>query len=137
MTSHDEKLPHWDLTPVYQSLESNAFQTNFEAIIAEIHALVALFDEHGIDRLDEPLVVTADTIQTFETIVSQFNQLGERVQTLYAYISAHLATNSRDDLAQAHHSKLQRPASRLAGCCSTRLAAWLGSLDVASLDRPV
>lgn len=132
MTSHNEKLPHWDLTPVYQSLESDAFQADFENIIAEIHAFVELFDEHGIDRLDEPLAVTAVTIQTFETIVNQFNQLGERLQTLYAFISANLATNSRDDLAQARHSELQRPASRLR-LLSTRLAAWLGSLDVEAL----
>ncbi len=132
MTSHDNQLPHWDLTPIYESLESDAFQNDFEAIIAEIYNLVDLFDTHQIDRPDESVEVTADTVQTFETIVNQFNQLGERVQTLYAYISANLATNSRNDLAQARHSELQRPASRL-WLLRTRLAAWLGSLDVAAL----
>lgn len=128
----DNALPHWDLTVVYEDMESDSFQTDFEAIIADIHKLVDLFDAHQIERLDEPMAVTADTVVTFETIVNQFNQLGERVQTLFSYISGHLAVNSRNEVAQARHSELQKPASRL-WLLRTRLAAWLGSLDVEAL----
>ena len=132
MTTHNEQLPHWDLTIIHEAMDSETFTADFKNIIADIQALVDLFDEHQIDRLDEPLEVTAVTATTFETIVNQFNQLGERVQTLYAYISGHLAVDSRNELVQARHSELQRPASRL-GLLSTRLAAWLGSLDVEAL----
>jgi pepF/M3 family oligoendopeptidase len=133
VTSHnDEQLPHWDLSVIYQDMESDAFVAGFETTIADIQALVDLFDTDHIDRLDEPVAVTADTINTFETIVNRFNQVIERVQTLSSYISGHLAVDSRNDVVQARHSELQRPMSRL-WLLRTRLSAWLGSLDVEAL----
>jgi pepF/M3 family oligoendopeptidase len=133
VTSHDdEQLPHWDLSIIYEDIEADAFVAGFETTIADIQALVDLFDTHHIDRLDEPVIVTADTINTFETIVNRFNQVVERVQTLSSYISGHLAVDSRNDVVQARHSELQRPKSRL-WLLRTRLSAWLGSLDVEAL----
>jgi oligoendopeptidase F len=135
VTTHDEQLPHWDLTVIYENIESDEFAAGFEATIAQINALIQLFDEHQIDRPEQPPTVTADTITTFETIVNQFNDVVERVYTLSAYISGHLAVDSRNDTVQARHSELQRPMSRL-WLLRTRLSAWLGSLDVEALiDR--
>ncbi|MFO7540104.1 MAG: M3 family oligoendopeptidase [Chloroflexota bacterium] len=132
MTSHDEQLPHWDLTVIYDDIESEAFAAGFEAAIADIKALVDLFDSHKIDRLDEPAPVTAAITNTFETVVNRINEVGEQAQTLSAYINGHLAVDSRNDVAQARHSELQRPLSQL-GLLGTRLVAWLGSLDVEAL----
>jgi oligoendopeptidase F len=125
MPDPDIPLPHWDLTVIYDDITSEAFQTGFDATIQEIDDLVKLFDDHAINRLAEEAV----SVDTFETIINQFNTVVERAYTLSAYINGHLAVDSRNDEVQARYSELQRPMARLS-LLRTRLAAWLGSLDV-------
>jgi pepF/M3 family oligoendopeptidase len=137
MKNQHDSLPHWDLTVIYEDIDSADFQAGFAAAIQEIDNLVKLFNDHAVDRLDKAkgagsALATAVSPTSFETIINQYNAVVEQVNTLQAYISGHLAVDSRNDAAQARYSELQRPLARLS-LLRTRLSAWLGSLDVEAL----
>jgi pepF/M3 family oligoendopeptidase len=124
-------LPHWDMSVVYPGLDSPEFAQEFAAIVQDIQQLASSFDTHHIEELPN-LTVDSEVIQTFETITSQLNTVLDRARTLSVYISCFVNTNSYDTLAQARMSELQRSLVLLSQL-STRMTAWLGSLDVEAL----
>lgn len=126
-----KKLPHWDLAVVYPSLENEEFGQDFDHAIQAINALAQQFDEWHINRM-EHLEVDQQTVQRFDTIVTQFNQILEKIITLRSYIMGHLTTDSRNTAAQAKYSELQPHLSRLS-LLGTRLTAWIGSMPVETL----
>ena len=125
--SKNGTLPHWDLTAVYPSLESDEFNAGFNALLGQIDDLTAYFDAQGIDRV-ETAVIDADTVATFEAVIERFNVLLDDAYTLHAFINGHITTDSRNAVAQAKYSKMQ-PALAKLSLLGTRLTAWLGSLD--------
>jgi len=124
-------LPHWDMSVVYPGLDSPEFAQDFAAIVQDIQQLASSFDTHHIQELPD-LTVDSEVIQTFETITNQLNTVLDRTRTLSVYISCFVNTNSHDNLAQARMSELQRSLVILSQL-STRMTAWLGSLDVEAL----
>ncbi len=137
MTTVTQPLPHWDLTTVYPGLDSHQFEEGFNAAVARIADLATLFDRHGVGaRPGSSGAGTAApddaTAPAFDEVVERFNAVLTEIGTLGAYIRAHVATNSRDDRAQAQLSALQRHTVLLSQL-DTRLTAWIGALDIAAL----
>ncbi len=124
-------LPHWDMTVVYPSLESKEFEAGFQSVIGKIAELGTLFEQHKIEKRD-PAPLDEATVQSFETVVNALNAAFEDVRTMMAYINSFVATDSRNNLAQAKLSELQQHFVRL-NMLGTRLTAWIGSLDVDAL----
>lgn len=125
------ELPRWDMTVVYPSLESPEFVAGFEAAVARVARLRDLFDAVGVaERAPAPLddALVAD----FERVITELNTTLDEMQTLAAYCSAFVATDSRDTVAQARQSALQGHLVVLAQL-GTRFTAWLGSLEVEDL----
>lgn len=133
MAEHTQTLPHWDMTVVYPGLESDAFQQDFTEIIDSIETLRETFDAEDI-RLTESLEVDEALATRFETVVGDFNRLLERLETIEAFIYSFVATDSTDELAQAKLGELEQAQTTLV-TLSTRLTAWLGSLDVEALIK--
>lgn len=131
MTVAARTLPHWDMTVVYPSLSSNAFEEGFRSTIRSLDELVALFDQSHIGQ-QEPSALDDATVQTFETITVRYNDVLEALMTLGAYINSFVTTNSRDELAQARQSELRQHNVRLS-MLATRYTAWIGSLDIEEL----
>ena len=131
MSTPTETLPHWDMTVVYPSLDSPEFAAGFTDTVEAIEGLGRLFDELGIAKR-EPAPLDDVTVGAFERASEAYNAVLERVLTLSAYIAAFVSTNTRDDLAQARQSELQRHGVLLAQL-GTRYTAWIGSLDVEAL----
>lgn len=124
-------LPHWDLTGVYPSLESQEFETGFQSAIGNIEQLVKLFDEHRVAARDAtPLDDKA--VQAFETVLKNYDAVLEANRTLHAYIAGFVTTDSHNALAQGKLSQLQQHFAKVS-LLSTRWTAWLGSLDVDAL----
>lgn len=124
-------LPHWDLSEIYPSLDSPEFEDGLAHLAARINALAELFDAHYIERIDNA-VTDRKTVETFDTVMTQYNATLEEEITLFSFISSFVTTDSRNTLAQAKLSTLQQhniTVSKL----GTRLTAWLGSLDVDAL----
>ena len=124
-------LPHWDLTEVFPSLQSPEFEQGFQDVVDDIAALAALFEEYGIGG-EAKATSMPETVAAFDAVTARMNAVLAAVHTLNAYIQSFVATNSRDDRAQARASELQRHAVRLAQL-STRYTAWIGGLDVDAL----
>src|SRR3712207_900589 len=91
-------LPRWDMTAVYPGLDAPELARDTAALRDEIAALGALFDRYGIGMGgdgDED----GELIPRLEDALDALNATLERTQTLGAYLSAFVATDSRDDLA--------------------------------------
>ncbi len=129
--SVSETLPHWDMTVVYPALDSPEFNHDLTATRQAFDTMTSLFDRLGIDRRDRQS--TDDTaVAAFETVVPALNELLEQFSTLRAYVYSFVATDSRNDQAQATFSTLMREGVRLTKLLR-RLTAWLGGLDVETL----
>jgi oligoendopeptidase F len=131
-------LPRWDMSVIYPSLESPEFESGFRGVKISIAALEAHFDAHAIEPTQSDKLSSTELAATFQEIIDRYNSVLEEVQTISAYITAFVSTNSRDDLAQARQSELLQETTRLHKL-STRLTAWIGSLDIEALisDSPV
>jgi pepF/M3 family oligoendopeptidase len=131
-------LPRWDMSVIYPGLESLEFEEGFRGVNISIAGLEALFDARGIGSTPPGRLLLADVVATFEEIIDRYTSVLEEVQTMSAYITAFVSTNSRDALAQARQSELQQETTRLHKL-GTRLTAWIGQIDIEALiqDSPV
>jgi oligoendopeptidase F len=128
-------LPRWDMTPIFPGLESPEFDQAFSAVVRQIDELGAFFDaEHigGDADTQDATPANEQAVRTLEQTLERLNTTIQAYRTLSAYISAFVTTNTRDTVAQARYSELQRQSARLTQL-STRFTAWVGSLDVEAL----
>ena len=124
-------LPHWDMSLVYPSMESQEFQQGFARVIQDIKDLAQLFDACHVEK-QEQLATDAETIKNFETVLQRYNEVLAEHKMLSTYISCFVNTNTLDTLAQARMSELQQ-TSVILSQLGTRFTAWIGSLDVETL----
>jgi hypothetical protein len=103
--SSGHELPHWDMTPVFSALQSPAFVTAFEQVVAGIAELRDLFDARGV-RQTATSDVDERMVSHFDEVTHRFNRLADDVRTVYAYVTSFITTNARDDVAQSRHSEL-------------------------------
>jgi pepF/M3 family oligoendopeptidase len=131
MTTAAPALPHWDMSVVYPGLDSPAFEQDFADALRELNETVALFDRLGIDtRAPSPL--DDATVAAWERAAGTLNDQLARLFTLRAYVYSFVATDSRDNAAQARLSAFMQEEVKLTQL-ATRLTAWVGSLDVEAL----
>ena len=126
-----DTLPRWDVSVIYPSLESAEFEAGFADLITEIDEMILLFDDFDVSQQETPLV-NIEITRNVETILQKMGDLDESIGVLYGYIHSFVSTDSRNELAQAKRSDLQRQLQRLS-VLEIRLSAWLGSLDVNAL----
>jgi oligoendopeptidase F len=124
-------LPHWDVSTVYPSLDSKEFEDGLKTTINDIHDLVELFDEYGIEEQKDTLLEDS-TVEVFEKVISRLNGVLDKVRTMRAYIHSFISTNSRHTLAQEKWSIFQPEMVKL-GILGTRFSAWVGGLDIEAL----
>jgi pepF/M3 family oligoendopeptidase len=125
------RLPRWDMTPIFPSLESPEFRAAFEKARAEIGELGRLFDAHGIRRRAGSALTDAD-VAGFDEVTRRLNDLYELTGTLRSYIHAFVSTDAADDRAQSLLSELRVVRVPLVQL-GTRYTAWVGSMDVEAL----
>ena len=85
--------------------------------------------ESGGDRLKR---LSDAIVAEFERALQALNSLNARDESMTAYLSGHITTDSRDDEAQARFSELQQRGVALEKL-ETRFTAWLGRLPVDEL----
>ncbi len=124
-------LPHWDMSVIYPGLNSPEFEQGFAGAINSIEALTQLFDTHHIEQ-QASVVIDKQLVQIFEMVIERYNAVIDGIETLSVYISCFVNTNSLDEIAQARASEIERYLVKLEQL-STRLTAWVGSLDVEQL----
>lgn len=126
-------LPHWDMTPVFPSLESPEFVAAFERLAADVQELRRRFDDAGIGERASREVIDQD-VALADEILPAVNSVLEQMRTVRAYVHAFVSTQAQNDLAQARNSELQLLGVTV-DKLDKRLAAWLGALDAEELIR--
>src|SRR5690349_17756631 len=105
-SNHHPSMPPRDPTENCPSPESPEFEQGFTAFIDQINELETFFEAHHIAHA-ENIVTDSGAIQTFDSVINQFNAALDANSTLSAYIFSFITTDSRDTLAQAKLSALQ------------------------------
>lgn len=128
-----DSLPCWDLGVLFLSLDSAEFAHGFDDLDENIADLERLWDERGIGKTAEKAgALTNEAISAFEEATNGYNAALEAMRSVGAYISSFVTTDSRNALAQAKQSLLQKNGVRLAQL-GTRFVAHVGGLPLDEL----
>jgi oligoendopeptidase F len=130
MTASASTLPRWDMDVFFPGVSSPEFEHEFAAVGEAIAEMEALYDQHAVGGDGE--AGTTPDAEVFDAVLGGTNRLLERFETLQTYVYGLIATDAADDAAHARWSELQQPQLKLE-LLSRRLAAWIGTLDVARL----
>jgi oligoendopeptidase F len=122
-------LPHWRTDTPFADINDPALTEAIQHLDTQIDQATALFDRHHVTKHDTPQVVAADVV---ESVLQALAGIYERARTINAYVYSFVSTNSRDSVAQARLSELRQRLVKLSQL-GTRLTAWAGTLDVATL----
>src|SRR5215204_2518210 len=117
--------PHWDLSNVYPSLESNEFKSSFEDYKKQVAALKKFF-KNKLSKA-ESKTKAKDLAPLVGQAIEQINKIQTLSTTLYYYIYSFITTDSHNKLAMKTLSEFEQanlPMSQL----MTQFTAWLGEL---------
>jgi pepF/M3 family oligoendopeptidase len=130
-----ENLPLWSVTDVHESLTSRSFVDSLERVKSDVGRLEALYDELGIRALPDGVSPTVDseTGSRLDRAIRDFNAVVAQTEILEAYVYATVATNTRDETAQALLSEIEVAGSRITPLLA-RLADFVCDHDVDALS---
>src|SRR5690242_7116106 len=117
-------LPHWDLSNVYPSLESEAFQRDVATFSRQLDDLDEFLNTHAIARGHAPLAPAA-LPAAVEGYLERINAVLELRGTLGAYVRSFVTTDSYNTEARRWLSLLEQSGVRLRQI-GTRFDGWLG-----------
>src|SRR5205085_289154 len=101
-----ERLPHWQVTTLFPSLDSPEFAAAFEKARRDVQDLVPIFDARGIRRR-EPGAPTLEEVAAYEEVTGALNRLYADLRLVRAYLSAFTSTDARNETAQSLSSELR------------------------------
>lgn len=130
-SSEPDALPRWSTADVYESFDSRAFVDAMERLRSDADRLVARFDEDGI-RAVAPRTPTQDDADATARAIDAYNQAIEHGATLRATAYAAVATDTRDERAQAVMSEIDDINATVTPLLA-RLADWVASLGAEEL----
>jgi oligoendopeptidase F len=126
-----EMAPRWDLSGLFEGIESREFAAAQEGLSAELHRLGGLYDRFEV-RGGDPLQALPDALAAFDEVVSATNTLLDEVRLIRGYLSARLSTDARDDEAARVLSQIQTQQAGLQKL-TTRFEAWVGRFGADAL----
>ena len=107
MSKYDTTLPHWDLSPLFTSLDSPEFTAAFAKLAALVGELTALFAAQKIAAEVEGSLTT-EQVARYESATAALENLQLDLRPVRAYLGLRVSTDSRDAAAQAKLSELRR-----------------------------
>jgi pepF/M3 family oligoendopeptidase len=122
-------LPHWDVTAIYPSIESDEWKHAVRELDLRLAEHEAALDRDGIGG--KAARVEADDARlarTVEGFIVRTNWLAARLRTLDAYVSAHVTTNSFDARARQEASVLEARGVRLEAA-ELRFLSWSRGIE--------
>ena len=129
MTSTE--LPRWSLADVHESIDARSFNDAMERSSADVERLVALFDTLGIRAVAARTPTDEDGAAADEALAAM-NRTSAELATLRSYSFCTVATDSRDDRAQAALGEARRIEANVRPL-TARLADWVAALGVDAL----
>src|SRR5687768_13900141 len=106
-------LPRWEMATVLPSPDSPGFRREFEAVVAAIAYLSALFDAHRVERR-ERVPLDAETVGAVEEVIARYNAVLAPAVRIEGFLACLVAVNSRDGSAQAAASEWRQQEAVLA-----------------------
>ena len=130
-----ENLPLWSVADVHESLTSRSFVDSLERVKSDVSRLEALYDKLGIRALPDGVSPTVDseTGNRLDRAIRDFNAVVAQTEILEAFVYATVATNTRDETAQALLSEIEVAGSRITPLLA-RLADFVCDHDVDALS---
>ena len=131
MTTKDQTLPHWDLTNVYPSLDSDEFQNAFEETQAMAAELDNFLQENNISR-SHTLPADADPVELGHLLEGVINRLNTAFTLLYTvsnYVSSFITTDSYNSEAKRLMSQIDEIEVKF-DQIEVTIKGWIGALDV-------
>lgn len=120
-----DKIPHWNLSNVYESLNSPHLEADIQWVSEECKAIERYFQENLIPmNAKTPASLMAEKLSV---VVDRFNGLFLKTNTIRAYLNGFISTDSYNKDAMRLNSRfgiLMLPVRTL----NTRLQAWLGEV---------
>jgi pepF/M3 family oligoendopeptidase len=126
-----DQLPTWSVADVHESIGSRSFADALERAAADVDRLVAQFDDDGV-RAVAPRPPAATDATAADRVIAEVNRVSEDLAVLRVYVTAFVATDSRDAAAQAALSEIRRIDATLRPLLA-RLADWVAALGVDAL----
>jgi len=127
MTKTAEKLPHWDLSTIYQGLDTPDFEDGLAAAKQQLEKLEEVVRENEIDRLERVPSDVSRAALVLEGLLTRFDETLKSINTLEAFVYGHVTTDSYNQLAARRMSELERLLVRVTKA-SVRFESWIGSL---------
>jgi pepF/M3 family oligoendopeptidase len=133
--SKSEKLPHWDLSNVYASLDDKAFQED----VKKIDQLLDELDQYVADQdISKAGSVTDSPEKLAERIagyIDRMNDLLRLYMTLRAYVHSFVSTDSYNSDAKRIMSELDLPRVRI-NRLEVLFRGWIGEVSQDSKKLP-
>jgi len=122
-----EALPHWDLSNVYPSLESEQFRANVNQFETQLDELDEYLARHEIARGGSVPSVPAELAEIIGGYLGRMNALIRLGATLRAYVSSFVSTDSYNTLARKRMSQLEPDLVRLERH-DVLFRSWIGTV---------
>ncbi len=108
-------LPHWDLSNVYPSLESEKFRTAIESLKGQITELEAYCTQYGIGRTESGLTPpdTSRPKEIADGYITRMNSLLRLLSTISAFIASFVTTDSYNASAKRAESEFEIIQTRI------------------------
>jgi pepF/M3 family oligoendopeptidase len=126
-----DTLPRWDASALFPDLASREFAAAHEALGASIARLVALYADHGVGEV-APHAPTDEEAAAFDAVLQATNAVSAEMERLEAFVFSYVATDSRDTVAQARLSEIERYEATLRQL-SARFTSWTAGLGADAL----
>ncbi|MFN2190079.1 MAG: hypothetical protein ACK2T3_15040, partial [Candidatus Promineifilaceae bacterium] len=120
-----EERYHWDLTNVFPSLESEAFNKASEDLSDQIDDLAAYMSDEEISGIQPLKIEDNHLVKTMEGYLNRINAVRRQYRTLSAYLYSFTTTDSFNIVAKRLLSKLQMEGSRIQKL-EVRFQSWIG-----------
>lgn len=129
MDPTNDKLPHWDLSNVYPSLDSPEFEGDLIKVKSLIDSLEEFITAKKISRMNVPPTdAKLDEIgEIIAEIIARINAVSQLVYTLQNYIASFTTTDSYNNTAMRYRSQIQQQTVRLVQV-EAIFSGWFGSL---------
>lgn len=121
-------IPRWNLSDVFPSLQSPEFAAAKESVSSRLRSLAELYDAVPVRK------GTSCEADRLERVLRETNAFLEEMRTVMVYVSAHVAADSRYELAQANLSELAKVQTEVSKL-TARLAAWIAGGDAERLSE--
>ena len=121
------KLPHWDVSNVYPSLDSIELQRATKACAKQISALEKVLDQYAINKSSKTKQSPMALRKTLAEYLERMNALMTLYVTAVTYLRTFVTTDSFNATARRMTSELEPLGVRITNI-ETRFCEWAGGL---------